>query len=217
MSLAAPVIGAVGAGVSLFTSIQQGRATGAALEAESGAQRNASAYRIQVARNQAAIARRNKREAEFDAQAATEDIGEVARAGQEQAQRQDIDARQEIGALIADQSATGLSGGSQRAAANTLRFLAGLDRKNIARNTQRAVVEMRDEARRFQQEAINFENDARAAEASAYAEHQSGIYAQQEIRARRRSNRWRTFGGATSSLLDGAGAVADYVSSQQKG
>jgi len=73
------------------------------------------------------------------------------------------------------------------------------------------VVEIRDEARRFQQEAINFENDARAAEASAFAEFQSGINAQREIGARRRSNRFRTFGGVTSSLLDGADAVATFA------
>jgi hypothetical protein len=84
------------------------------------------------------------------------------------AQRQDFDASQELGALIAQQSASGLSGGSYALQRKTLRELAARDRGTI-------IFEGDAEARRLQQQAADQRTRASSARSASRFAGISGV------------------------------------------
>lgn len=108
------------------------------------------------ARNQASfegeLAQRNQKIAEENRLQTIRETGEAAR-------DKDREASQELGALIASQAASGLSGGSHALQRKSLRQLAARDRERI-------VAEGTSQAERFRQQAQGFAGDAAAASAA---------------------------------------------------
>lgn len=183
--LAAPVLGglttvggAIAAGATVAAGVVQARGAARAEEAALRAQEQQALFQAQVAENNALIEEQNREQA-------------IANAAL-QAQDQDIGARTELGALIAEQGASGLDLGS----GSFLRVREGLE--SIASQDRERIIEGgRIEAAGAAQRAADFRTQAAGARATATDARNAQSVA-------RRTGRTGVF----TSLISGASTIA---------
>jgi hypothetical protein len=171
-----------------------------ALNAQADMTENVGRYRAQVARNQAALAEHNKAQAAVDERIARENAGRTAEEYQRMARDQGTQLRLERGALRAAHSASGLAGGSQDAAVDTIERLGAIDRLRTVRQGQTAVQEGLQVARGFRQEGVDYGNAAASARNQADAGITMAGYESSALRRR-----------ATAAGVAGAGRMAGTV------
>ena len=123
--------------------------------------------------------------AEQNAEIAEENRVRAIQEGQLAAQRADLDASQELGLLIANQAASGLSGGSHALQRKTMRELAGRDRGTI-------IYEATAKGARFGQQAQDYRITGKAERMAGKFAAVSGVL------------------GVGSSLISGASKYSVY-------
>lgn len=193
-------IALVGAGISAATTVAGTAMSASAANAEGKAAANSAAYRAQVARNNQILAKQNAAASARDAARAETDASKVGQAVQERGQQQDRSARQEIADVVATQGASGLRGVSQTGVVSTLRALAAQDRVNLRKQGEAEVAQAQDRVIGFQQDAINFENQAKGLGDQANVELAQGRYAKSAANA-----------AAVGALVQGAGQLGSTV------
>lgn len=167
----------VGAGLSVATTAASTAMSVAGARADGQAAKNSAAYKAAVAANQATQSRANAAAATRDAEAAEVDASRVGSAAQRRVYQQDVEARQQIGEIVAEQGATGLRGSSQGAVRRSLRALAGRDRANLAEAGEAETADARSRVLALQQDAVNFENQAKGFDSDGQVALAEGRYA----------------------------------------
>lgn len=145
MGAAAIGIGAVTAGLSAFSAIQQGQA-----------ESNNATYQAQVAQNNADIARQNE--------------AEERRAGMLREQAEIYKVRGMVGEQEAQQGASGVdvNGGSQQTVRDSTRFLGSQSIANVRDESGRRAAGFSTQATGFENDASNLKTAASNAETSGW-------------------------------------------------
>lgn len=172
---------AAASGISSFMGMRQGNA--ASMENQR--------LQIAIANRNRAIMETNAKTAERDLAIAERASGDTALSGQEAAQQQDFAAAAEIGQEVARTGASGLRG---HQGANTLRRLAGMDRRNISRARDADVMDARSRVSSIEGQITDFNLAA-----AGYAD--DAVAARVRGEAERRDNTIRGWGGVASSII----------------
>jgi hypothetical protein len=127
----------------------------------------AGAYQRAIVLNEATVRERNAKAAEADAEVAKVNAQRAGLITQENARDQDFAARDEIGGVIADQGAKGLTGASPARQVSALRMLAGRDRTRLVEEGGAQTREFRAQRAAFLTEAADQRTGAAGARADA--------------------------------------------------